>query len=167
LKHGSFKHCLFLEDKDPVPEDWKRSKLKELVPSDYWAQMAGYNQIKWYKVYDNKPDDGSFPIKYCHFHNDTLFHSSRLILFIVEVNLLLSCIQVDYGVKQKAKLKYHHKDYNAFAALIGSRLLNYIMVDGNKNPADIVSKHWSYPQVWHLLKPLIFYSGNTQDLVDI
>jgi hypothetical protein len=33
------------------------------------------------------------------------------------------------------------KDYNAFAALIGSRLFDYIMVYGKKNPADIVSKH--------------------------
>jgi hypothetical protein len=33
------------------------------------------------------------------------------------------------------------------------------------NPADIVSKHWSYPQVWHLLKPLLFYSGDTKDLI--
>jgi hypothetical protein len=41
------------------------------------------------------------------------------------------------------------------------------MVDGRKNPDDIVSKLWRYPQVWHLLKPLIFYSGNTHDLLSI
>jgi hypothetical protein len=35
---------LFLEDKDPVPEDWKRSKFKKLVTSDYGEQMAVYNQ---------------------------------------------------------------------------------------------------------------------------
>jgi hypothetical protein len=39
-----FKHCLFLEDKDSVPEDWKRSKFKESVRSEYGEQMAGYNQ---------------------------------------------------------------------------------------------------------------------------
>jgi hypothetical protein len=33
--------CLFLEDEDPVPEDWKRSKFKELVISEYGEQMAG------------------------------------------------------------------------------------------------------------------------------
>jgi hypothetical protein len=44
------------------------------------------------------------------------------------VNLLLSRgAQVDYGVKQKSKLMYHHKDYNAFLVLIGSRLLDYII----------------------------------------
>jgi hypothetical protein len=30
-----FKYCFFLEDKDPIPEDWKRSKFKELVTSEY------------------------------------------------------------------------------------------------------------------------------------
>jgi hypothetical protein len=39
-----FKPRLFLENKDPVPEDWKISKVKELVTSDYREQMAGYNQ---------------------------------------------------------------------------------------------------------------------------
>jgi hypothetical protein len=39
-----FKRCLFLEDEDPVPEDWKRSKIKESVTSEYGEQMAGYNQ---------------------------------------------------------------------------------------------------------------------------
>jgi hypothetical protein len=39
-----FKHRLFLEDKDSVPEDWKRPKFKEIVTSKYREQMAGYNQ---------------------------------------------------------------------------------------------------------------------------
>jgi hypothetical protein len=47
------------------------------------------------------------------------------------------------------------------------KILGYYWIDGKNNPADIVSKHWSYPQVWHLLKPLLFYSGNTQELLDI
>jgi Reverse transcriptase (RNA-dependent DNA polymerase) len=41
-----FKHRLFLEDEDPVTEDWKRSKFKELVTSEYGEQMAGYNQYQ-------------------------------------------------------------------------------------------------------------------------
>jgi hypothetical protein len=38
------KHRLFLEDEDPVPEDWKRSKFKELLTSEYGEHMAGYSQ---------------------------------------------------------------------------------------------------------------------------
>ena len=38
--------------------------------------------------------------------------------------------------------------------------------EADKIYADIVSKHWSYPQVWHLLQPLFFYSGDTANLLD-
>jgi hypothetical protein len=63
------------------------------------------------------------------------------------------------------------KRYNALAyhraREIIANILGYYLVDGKNNPADIVSKHWSFPQILHLLKPLLFYSGNTQDLLDI
>jgi hypothetical protein len=51
--------------------------------------------------------------------------------------------------------------------MIAANILGYYWIDGKKNPAYIVSKHKSYPQIWHLLKPLLFYSGNTLDLLDI
>jgi hypothetical protein len=51
--------------------------------------------------------------------------------------------------------------------MIAANILGYYWVDDENNPPDIVSKHWSYPQIWHLLKPLLFYSGNTQDPLEI
>jgi hypothetical protein len=38
-----FKRRLVHEGKDPVPEDWQRSKIKELGTSEYREQMAGSN----------------------------------------------------------------------------------------------------------------------------
>ena len=32
--------------------------------------------------------------------------------------------------------------------------------------ADILSKHWDYWRVWTMLQALLFYQGNTMDLVD-
>ena len=55
--------------------------------------------------------------------------------------------------------------YHRVREMIAARVLGYYWVDGKNNPADIVSKHWSYPQVWHLMKPLLFYTGNTADLL--
>ena len=49
--------------------------------------------------------------------------------------------------------------------MIAAKILGYYWIDGKKNPSDIVSKHWSYPQVWHLLKPILFYSGDTGNLI--
>jgi Reverse transcriptase (RNA-dependent DNA polymerase) len=56
--------------------------------------------------------------------------------------------------------------YHRVREMIAAKILGYYWIDGKKNPADIVSKHWSYPQVWHLLKPLLFYSGDTKDLIN-
>jgi hypothetical protein len=63
--------------------------------------------------------------------------------------------------KRHNALAYHH-----VREMIAAKILGYYWIDGKKNPADIVSKHWSYPQVWSLLKPLLFYSGDTLDLLD-
>jgi hypothetical protein len=55
--------------------------------------------------------------------------------------------------------------YHRVREMIAGKVLGYYWIDGKENPADIVSKHWSYPQVWHLLKPILFYSGNTGNLI--
>jgi hypothetical protein len=44
------KNHLFLEDDDPVSEDWKRLKFKESVTSEYGEQMASYNQHQGFAV---------------------------------------------------------------------------------------------------------------------
>jgi hypothetical protein len=56
--------------------------------------------------------------------------------------------------------------YHCVCEMIAAKILGYYWIDGKKNPAEIVSKHWSYPQVWHLLKPLLFFSGDTKDLTN-
>jgi hypothetical protein len=36
---------------------------------------------------------------------------------------------------------------------------------GNDNPADILSKYWGYQQVWKILQPILFWRGDTMDLI--
>ena len=36
---------------------------------------------------------------------------------------------------------------------------------GKDNPADILSKHWGYQQVWKILQPILFWRGDTMDLI--
>jgi hypothetical protein len=57
-------------------------------------------------------------------------------------------------------------DYHHVCEMIAAKILGYYWIDGMKNPADIVSKHWRYPQVWHIKKPLLFYFGDTKDLIN-
>jgi hypothetical protein len=56
--------------------------------------------------------------------------------------------------------------YHQVREMIAAKILGYYCVDGKMNPADIVSKNWAYPQVWHLLKPLLIYSGDPGDLIE-
>jgi hypothetical protein len=56
--------------------------------------------------------------------------------------------------------------YHRVREMIAANILGYYWINGKKHLADIVSNHWSYPQIWHLLKPLLFYSGDTFDLLE-
>jgi hypothetical protein len=47
---------------------------------------------------------------------------------------------------------------------IAAKVMNYYWVESNDKPADIVSKHWAYSQIWHILQPTLFYSGDTGNL---
>ena len=56
--------------------------------------------------------------------------------------------------------------YHRVREMIAAKILGYYWIDGKDNPADIVSKHWGYQQVWKMLKPLLFYSGDTAEMID-
>jgi hypothetical protein len=43
--------------------------------------------------------------------------------------------------------------------------LRFHHVRGKLNPADILSKHWDYTSIWSVLKPLMFWQGDTKELV--
>jgi len=73
---------------------------------------------------------------------------------------------VDSSSRPQAKL---HKQHNALSfhwvhEAVATRFVSFTFMDGEFNPADILSKHWGYQQVWLVLKVLLFYSGNTSDL---
>jgi len=36
-------------------------------------------------------------------------------------------------------------------------------VDGKLNVADVLSKHCGFQQAWPLIKPVLFWMGNTMD----
>jgi hypothetical protein len=45
-------------------------------------------------------------------------------------------------------------------------MLSFNHIPGPINPADILSKHWGYQQVWPTLKPIMFWKGDTADLLE-
>ena len=62
-----------------------------------------------------------------------------------------------------------HKRHNALAyhrtrEAIAAGIIRFHHIEGNKNPADVVSKHWDYPSVRDVLRPLLYWEGNTGDI---
>ena len=57
--------------------------------------------------------------------------------------------------------RHHISAYHRVREAIALKYLMFIWKDGKTNPADILSKHWEFPQVWPLLKPLLFWRGET------
>jgi hypothetical protein len=78
--------------------------------------------------------------------------------------------------KRHNALSYHrvceativdNRHYSEGAKLIAIFAIspNFYWIDGKINPADIISKHWAYPHVWHMLQPILLYSGDTKTLL--
>jgi hypothetical protein len=63
--------------------------------------------------------------------------------------------------KRHIALSFHH-----VCEAIAAKFIEMHHLDGIFNPADILSKHWAYLQVWHNLKPLLFIQGDMAQLYD-
>jgi hypothetical protein len=65
---------------------------------------------------------------------------------------------VNNGAIPHLCLSKRHKglSYHQVFEVIAAKVVNFFWVNGKDNPADIVSKHWAYPQLWHMLQPILF-----------
>jgi len=75
---------------------------------------------------------------------------------------------VTSGSIPHSKLNKRHQalSYHSVREGIASGMLSFNHIPGHINPADILSKHWGYQQIWPTLKPILFWMGNTADLID-
>jgi hypothetical protein len=58
-------------------------------------------------------------------------------------------------------LSYHYVRENVAAGVI-----RFAYILGEHNPADTLSKHWAYQAVWPLIRPILFWSGDTMKIYD-
>ena len=61
-----------------------------------------------------------------------------------------------------------HKRHNALSfhkvrESIAAGWCRFHHIPGAENPADILSKHWDCASIWQILKPLMFWKGDTAD----
>ena len=55
--------------------------------------------------------------------------------------------------------------YHRVREAIAARIIAMYHIPGDMNPADICSKHWGYQQIWPILQPIMFWRGDTADLL--
>ena len=63
-------------------------------------------------------------------------------------------------LSKKSTFASYHRVREAIAA----GYIQFNWKDGKSNPADILSKHWEFANIWPLLKPLLFWKGDTNEL---
>ena len=70
---------------------------------------------------------------------------------------------VNSSMQVHAKLHKRHTmlSFHRVREAIASKMLGFYHIPGSCNPADILSKHWGYSQVWDQLKTLLFWKGDT------
>ena len=57
--------------------------------------------------------------------------------------------------------RHHLASYHGVREAIAAKFISFHWKDGKSNPADILSKHWEFATVWPLLKPILFWRGET------
>ena len=72
---------------------------------------------------------------------------------------------VGSATKPHAKLHKQHTVllFHRVRKAVAAKVLGFFHIPGRSNPADILSKHWGYADVCHLLRVVLNWHGDTID----
>ena len=63
------------------------------------------------------------------------------------------------------KKRHHALSYHFTREAIASDAIEFHYIPSKCNPADIVSKHWRYSAIWPMLQAILFWRGDTAELL--
>ena len=61
--------------------------------------------------------------------------------------------------------RHHGLAYHYTREAVASGMVHFHHIPGEHNPADVLSKHWGYAQIWPTLQPVMFWEGDTANLL--
>ena len=67
--------------------------------------------------------------------------------------------------QSKLSKRHYALSYHCVKEALAACILSFHHINGVDNPADILSKHWGYSTIWHLLQPIMFYQGDMMALL--
>jgi hypothetical protein len=62
--------------------------------------------------------------------------------------------------------RHHALAYHFTREAIASDVVDFQFIPSHHNPADILSKHWGYSQIWPMLQCILFWQGDTSMLLE-
>ena len=65
----------------------------------------------------------------------------------------------------KLHKRYVMLSFHRVREVIASGIVTFLHLPGTLNPSDLLSKHWGYQQANDILKALLFWAGDTTDLL--
>jgi hypothetical protein len=70
------------------------------------------------------------------------------------------------STKFDAKLHKRHTilSFQRVREAITACIVGFFHIPGTNNPADVLTKHWAYSQVCRVLRPILFWKGDTADI---
>ena len=73
---------------------------------------------------------------------------------------------VDTASVPHGKLQKRHNalSFHRTRFAIATGILTFHHIPGKRNPADLLSKHWDFPSVWPMLRPILFTRGDTANI---
>ena len=91
-----------------------------------------------------------------HYVDANLHHDLPTGKVVTAVLLFLNQTPIDAYSK-----RHHLVSYHRVKEAIAPKYISFHWKDGKSNPADILSKHWEFATVWPILKPILFWRGET------
>ena len=62
------------------------------------------------------------------------------------------------------KKRHHALSYHYVREAVAAGIISFHHMSGEINPADILTKHWAYSQIWPTLQAVMFWRGDTMDI---
>ena len=63
------------------------------------------------------------------------------------------------------KKRHHALSYHFTREAISTDAIDFQYIPSALNAADLLSKHWGYSQIWQTLRAILFWMGDTADLL--
>ena len=189
----SWEYTVYAGAKEEIPKDvprslGKRVKHSTFVDANLYHDLVSGRSVSgiihflnktpydWYSKLQTTVETATFGSEYvaARIAVDQIVdirHTLRYLGVPVEGPSMLfgdneSVVNTASNAHSKLQKRHNALSYHRVREALAAGIILFFHVRGKLNPADILSKHWSYANVWPLMKPILFWQGDTSILSD-